>query len=78
MTYFQNLFLTCNPVRISEITECMEVRISVEDTKKLMQPVTEEEVRNIMFQIPVDKSPGPDGFTGSFYHEYWDVGVRTS
>ncbi|KAM2896759.1 hypothetical protein COP2_006481 [Malus domestica] len=33
----------------------------------------EEEVRLSMFQIPADKAPGPDGFTGSFYHEFWDV-----
>lgn len=38
-----------------------------------MRPISEKEVRQIVFQIPADKSPGPDGFMGSFYHEYWDV-----
>ena len=47
--------------------------MSVEDSRRLMQSVMEEEVRHIMSQIPADKSPGPDGFAGSFYHEYWDV-----
>lgn len=70
VSYFQNLFLTCNPIRVSEITECVEARMSVEDSRRLMQSVMEEEVRHIMFQILADKSPGPDGFVGSFYHEY--------
>lgn len=26
-----------------------------------------------MFQILADKSLSPNGFTGSFYHEHWDV-----
>ncbi|KAM1007744.1 hypothetical protein ACFX2A_004363 [Malus domestica] len=38
-----------------------------------MLPISEDEVRHTVSQIPVDKSPGPNGFTGSFDHEYWDV-----
>lgn len=30
-------------------------------------------MRQIVFQILADKSPGPNGFMGSFYHEHWDV-----
>lgn len=73
VNYFKNLFLTCNPSRVEEITDCVEAQISLEDKRRLLQPITDEEVWLTMFQIPADKSPGPDGFTGSFYHEYWDV-----
>lgn len=38
-----------------------------------MQPVSKEEVQQIVYQILADKSLGPYGFIGSFYHEYWDV-----
>lgn len=69
MSYFQNLFLTCSPIRVQEITDCVEARISSEDTRRLMQPITDEEVRQTMFQILANKSPGLDGFTRSFYHE---------
>ena len=51
----------------------MESRLSVEDMRQLMQPVLDEEIRQTVFQITADKSLGPNGFTGSFYHEYWDV-----
>ncbi|KAM2567066.1 hypothetical protein TB1_009491 [Malus domestica] len=71
--YFKNLFRTCNPRGTHEITECVEAQILSENAQRLMQTITEEEVRLSMFQIPTDKAPGPDGFTGSFYHELWDV-----
>jgi hypothetical protein len=33
------------------------------------EPFTEEEVRNAINQMPSDKVPGPDGFTGIFFQE---------
>ncbi|KAM2502553.1 hypothetical protein ACFX1W_033092 [Malus domestica] len=71
--YFRNLFRTCNPRGTKEITECVEAQIRPEKAHWLMQTITAEEVRSSMFQIPADKAPGPDGFTGSFYHEFWEV-----
>lgn len=32
-----------------------------------------EEIKEAVFSIPVDKSPGPDGFSSSFYQIYWDI-----
>jgi len=34
---------------------------------------SEEEVRQTMLDIPVDKAPGPDGFTGEFYRSAWSI-----
>lgn len=67
--YFQKLFLTCD-WRILEITDCVETRLLEEDRRQLMWLVLAEEVKQIVFQIPADKSLGPNGFTGNFYHEY--------
>ena len=32
---------------------------------------TEEEVRSVIANLPNDKAPGPDGFTGLFYKKAW-------
>ena len=32
---------------------------------------TEEEVRSVIANLPNDKAPGPDGFTGLFYEKAW-------
>lgn len=47
--------------------EYVEARITSKDTTSLMQPITDEELRQTMFQILADNSPGPHGFTGSFH-----------
>jgi hypothetical protein len=37
------------------------------------QPTSEEEVWNTIKQLPPDKAPGPDGFTGRFYKACWSI-----
>ena len=32
-----------------------------------------EEVREALFSLPADKSPGPDGFPTFFFQLYWQV-----
>ena len=34
---------------------------------------SEEEVWKTILEIPVDKAPGPDGFTGAFYRHAWPI-----
>jgi hypothetical protein len=42
-----------------------------EDLADLEQPFTEEEVWAVIVDLPNDKAPGPDGFTGLFYKRTW-------
>jgi len=44
-----------------------ELGILPHDLADLELPFTEEEVWNTIKQLPLDKAPGPDGFTGRFY-----------
>jgi len=39
----------------------------------LEQPISEEEVWNTIKNLPSDKAPGPDGFTGRFYKTCWPI-----
>lgn len=40
---------------------------------ELMKPVSIEEVKEAAFQKGSTKAPGPDGFNGVFYHNYWEI-----
>lgn len=36
-------------------------------------PVTDEEIREILFRMPSEKSPGPDGYTAKFFKASWSI-----
>ena len=46
---------------------------SLEDNKALNQPISLEEVRSIVFNMNLEKSPRPDGFQVFFYQKCWDI-----
>ncbi|XP_074313958.1 uncharacterized protein LOC141649160 [Silene latifolia] len=39
----------------------------------LMQRVTQAEIKEVMFNIPNDKAPGPDGYSSKFFKDTWDI-----
>ncbi|CAN1773820.1 Transposon TX1 uncharacterized 149 kDa protein [Linum perenne] len=39
----------------------------------LITPVTSIEIKEDVFDIGAHQAPGPDGFSGFFYHEFWDL-----
>ncbi|KAK4383765.1 hypothetical protein Sango_2744900 [Sesamum angolense] len=47
--------------------------LSHEDGVKLTRPVSVEEIKLAFFDIAKDKSPGPDGYTTTFYKTAWPV-----
>jgi mannosylglycoprotein endo-beta-mannosidase len=48
-------------------------QVSVEENNFLTSLYTEEEVRNVVFQMEHNKAAGPDGFLAEFYQNFWEV-----
>lgn len=40
---------------------------------KLLQPISSKEVKQALWSITANKSPGPDGFSSGFYKKAWPV-----
>jgi hypothetical protein len=40
---------------------------------QLYAPISEAEVRAVVLSMPLEKAPGPNGFTGAFYKQCWDI-----
>ena len=42
-------------------------KLSQEEIENLYRPITSTEIKTVIKNIPTNKSPGSDGFTGEFY-----------
>jgi hypothetical protein len=40
---------------------------------QLDAPLSEEEIKAAIYNLPVEKAPRPGGFTGMFYKTCWEV-----
>lgn len=45
-------------------------RLSHEGTERLSRLITSKEIESIIKNLPMKRSPGPDGFTGRFYQTF--------
>ena len=44
-------------------------KLNQKETENLNRPITSTEIKNVIKNLPTNKSSGPDGFTGEFYQK---------
>lgn len=75
---FFSEFMNLNPleytcISVEQLQELLSFRCSELDGECLIRDVTEEEVQKVLFSMPSNKAPGPDGYTVEFFKEAWSL-----
>ena len=45
-------------------------RLNQEETEKINRPITSTEIETVIKNLPTNKNPGPDGYTGELYQTF--------
>lgn len=61
---------------ITRVTSHIPSLITPEQNAALIRPITQEEVDQVVKDMPSGKAPGLDGFTTDFFHHCWDIIIK--
>jgi len=73
--YYKKLFGAPAPSNFSMGEDIIHdiPQLSREENDIIIADFTEKEVHDAIFQMELNKAPGPDGFLAEFYQKNWEV-----
>jgi hypothetical protein len=74
--YFLQLFSTsvlADAGQTQQLLSAVQPYVTAQMNDQLTKEFTDEEIKQVLFDIGDLKAPGPDGMTAIFYNNFWDV-----
>ena len=71
--YFAKLFASEREGRSAPVLDGTLPSVSQEDNELMHRLPTLEELKEVVFSMPMDSASGPDGFGAGFYQGCWDI-----
>lgn len=75
--YFSELLSSEPPgftgTTVATLSGLLAFRCSDQEQDLLVSEVSDAEVKKLIFSMPANKAPGPNGYTAEFFREAWDV-----
>lgn len=65
--------LPLSPCSVLQLQGLLSFRCSNDESAALVKPVSAEEVRSTLFDMPLNKCPGPDGYSVEFFRSAWSI-----
>jgi hypothetical protein len=65
--FYENLYTSEGTEDMDRVLSTVPLKVTTEMNSKLLDPYTEGEVKEAVFQMFPTKAPGPDGFPAHFF-----------
>ncbi|GJW64567.1 RNA-directed DNA polymerase, eukaryota, reverse transcriptase zinc-binding domain protein [Tanacetum coccineum] len=73
VNHFQNFLGIASSVQNFDMGSLNSKVVCDEDAQRMIMNVSEEEIKDALFDICDNKAPGPDGYSAKFYKSAWSV-----
>nr|GEU28937.1 hypothetical protein [Tanacetum cinerariifolium] len=73
VNHFQNFLGIASSVQNFDTGSLNSKAVCDEDAEKMIMNVSEEEIKDALFDICDNKAPGPDGYSANFFKSAWSV-----
>ncbi|KAG8386810.1 hypothetical protein BUALT_Bualt03G0187500 [Buddleja alternifolia] len=62
-----------NTQTLPDFGEYVRRSLSNDEAHEMIKPISDDEIKKVVFSFPNDKAPSPDGFTAAFLKEAWNT-----
>jgi len=73
ISFYSNLFMAEDCSEMEPLLHCLPSSLEASDNVLLSRPPTREEVKEAVWKLDPDSAAGPDGFSGTFFRQCWEI-----